>query len=127
MHGKHLYEYAVIRLVPRVEREEFLNVGVILFSKGGKYLNCKFHLDPDKLKLFSLEIEIEELRNNLEAFSKICSGSKEGGIVAMWEIADRFRWLTAQRSSSIQTSRPHIGFSENLDRTLERLFKELVL
>ena len=127
MHGKHLYEYAVIRFVPRVERKEFLNVGVILFSKGGKYLNCRFHLDLDKLKLFSLEIEIEELENNLDAFGKICSGADQGGIVAQWEISDRFRWLTAQRSSSIQTSRPHIGFSEDLDKTLDRLFEELVL
>ena len=127
MPGKHLYEYAVIRLVPRVEREEFLNVGVILFSKDGKYLNCKHYLNPEKLKLFSSEIEIEEIENNLNAFGEICSGTKNGGIIAEWERPDRFRWLTAQRSSSIQTSRPHNGFSDNLDTTLERLFTELVL
>ncbi len=127
MPGKHLYEYAVIRLVPRVEREEFLNVGVILFSKGAKYLNCKFQINTDKLKLFSCELEVEEIDNNLKAFEKICSGSKDGGTVAQWEIPDRFRWLTAQRSSSLQTSRPHNGFSDDLNSTLQRLFVELVL
>ena len=127
MPGKHLYEYAVIRLVPRVEREEFLNVGIILFSKGAKYLQCKCHIDIEKFNLFSSELEIEEIAINLQAFEKICSGSKDGGPIAQWEIPDRFRWLTAQRSSSLQTSRPHNGFSDDLDATVERLFFELVL
>lgn len=127
MPGKHLYEYAVIRLVPRVEREEFLNVGIILFSKGTKYLNCRHQIDPEKLNLFSCELEVEEIENNLIAFEKICSGAKDGGPVAQWETPDRFRWLTAQRSSSLQTSRPHNGFSDDLDKTLNRLFEELVL
>tara|TARA_R110000850_G_scaffold59019_2_gene136717 strand:+ start:1023 stop:1391 length:369 start_codon:yes stop_codon:yes gene_type:complete len=122
-----LYEYAVIRLVPRVEREEFLNVGIILFSKDAKYLHCKYQINIDKLKLYSCELEEADFEQNLSAFEKICAGSKDGGPVAQWEIPDRFRWLTAQRSSSIQTSRPHNGFSDNLDKTLERLFVELVL
>ncbi|MAP80396.1 MAG: hypothetical protein CL526_04845 [Aequorivita sp.] len=127
MPGKYLYEYAVIRLVPRVEREEFLNVGIVLFCKSAKYLNCKYHLNTKKLKLFNCELEVAEIENNLNAFSKICLGTKDGGPLAQWEVADRFRWLTAQRSSSLQTSRPHNGFSDNLDATLNRLFKELVL
>lgn len=127
MPGKHLYEYAVIRLVPRVEREEFLNVGIILFSKRTKYLNCKCQIDTEKLNLFSSELEFEEIEKNLHAFEKICSGSEDGGPIAQWEIPDRFRWLTAQRSSSLQTSRPHNGFSDDLDATVERLFRELVL
>ena len=103
MPGKHLYEYAVIRLVPRVEREEFLNVGIILFSKDAKYLHCKYQINIDKLKLYSCELEEADFEQNLSAFEKICAGSKDGGPVAQWEIPDRFRWLTAQRSSSIQT------------------------
>lgn len=122
-----MYEYAVIRLVPRVEREEFLNVGIILFSKGTKYLNCRHQIDPEKLKLFSCELEVAEIENNLKAFEKICTGARDGGPVAQWETPDRFRWLTAQRSSSLQTSRPHNGFSDDLDKTLKRLFEELVL
>lgn len=127
MPGKHLYEYAVVRLVPRVEREEFINVGVILFSRSGRYLKCKIHLNCKKLEAFSSELEIPEIEANLNAFEKICSGTKDGGVIAQWEAAERFRWLTAQRSASIQTSRPHNGFADDLDETLERLFQELVL
>ena len=127
MLGKHLYEYATIRFVPRVEREEFLNVGVILFCKNAKYLNCKYHLDIEKLSLFDCELELREFEKILIAFEKICLGSKDGGPISEWDKPDRFRWLTAQRSSSLQTSRPHNGFSDNLDETLDRLFEELVL
>ena len=127
MPGKHLYEYAVIRFVPRVEREEFLNMGVILLCTKAKYLNCRFHLDLEKLNLFHSILDHEDIEKNLNAFSKICAGSKNGGKVGEWEIQDRFRWLTAQRSSSLQTSRPQNGFSDDLDATLTKLFKELVL
>lgn len=127
MQGRFLYEYAVIRLVPRVEREEFLNVGIILFCKDLNYLGCKYQINTEKLKLFSCELEAADFEENLSAFQKICAGSKDGGPVAQWPTADRFRWLTAQRSSSLQTSRPHNGFSENPEKTLERLFVELVL
>src|SRR5690606_32308329 len=115
MPGKHLYEYAVIRLVPRVEREEFLNVGIILFSKGANYLSCKHQIDDEKLKPISCELEVEEIGNHLIAFEQIYSGAKDGRPVSEWEKPDTFRWLTAQRSSSLQTSRPHNGFSDNLD------------
>ena len=127
MPGKHLYEYAVIRFVPRVEREEFINVGIILFCKACNYLGCKYHLDIEKLKLFPGELEVETIEENLHAFEKICLGADDGGPIATWDVPERFRWLTAQRSASLQTSRPHSGFSDSLDETLERLFKELVL
>lgn len=127
MQGKHLYEYAVIRVLPRVEREEFVNVGIILFSKRAKYIKVLYKVDENKLKLFSDEIDIEEINSVLEAFEKICSGSKDGGVIASFDIPERFRWLTAVRSSCIQTSRPHSGFSSDLDQTIECLFQELVL
>ena len=112
MQGKHLYEYAVIRLVPRVEREEFFNVGIILFSKRAKYIKALYKVDEDKLNLFSTELDRESLFANLHVFDKICSGAKEGGPIATLDIPERFRWLTAVRSASIQTSRPHPGFSD---------------
>ncbi|HZW77441.1 MAG TPA: DUF3037 domain-containing protein [Flavobacteriaceae bacterium] len=127
MPGKNFYEYAVIRLVPRIEREEFINIGVILFSKYAKFLKCKFHLDSKKLELFCESLDPADIKNNMEAFEKICSGAKDGGPIAQWEIADRFRWLTAQRSASIQTSRPHNGFADDLEKTLQQLFEEQVL
>lgn len=127
MQGKHLYEYAVIRVVPKVEREEFINVGVILFSKQAKYLRVVYELDEHKLNLFSSELDRDSLFANLQVFGKICSGIREGGPIASLDIAERFRWLTAVRSTCIQTSRPHLGYSCNLDDTLECLFRELVL
>lgn len=127
MQGKHLYEYAVIRLVPKVEREEFFNVGVILFSKKANFIRSLCHIDENKLKLFASELDLKQVTAHLHAFQKICSGNKDGGAVASLDIPERFRWLTAVRSSCIQTSRPHAGFSEDLDKTLERLYDELVL
>jgi hypothetical protein len=127
MQEQHLYDYAVIRVVPKVEREEFINVGLMVFCKRQKYLRIQYQIPIEKIQLFDLEFDIEQLKTNLESFTKICSGKKEGGPIATFEIAERFRWLTAIKSSSIQTSRPHSGFSCNLDATFERLYTELVL
>lgn len=126
MQEKHLYEYAVIRFVPKIEREEFLNVGIILFSKRAKYLKLIYYIDELKLKAFASEVDMECFYGNLKSFEKVCKGQKDGGIIATFEVAERFRWLTAVRSTCIQTSRPHSGFSHDLDNTLNKLFEELV-
>lgn len=127
MHDKHLYEYAVIRVVPRVEREEFLNVGIVLFCKRQRFLKVAYHLDEKKLGLLCEDLDLEQLQRNLESFEKICQGAKDGGPIAQLDVPERFRWLTALRSSVIQTSRPHPGFCSGLEDTLARLFRELVL
>lgn len=127
MQEKHLFEYAVIRLVPRVEREEFLNVGVILYCSGQKFLKAKYRLDRERLKAFSPLIEIGEIEDGLNAFCRISLGDKEGGPIAKLDPASRFRWLTATRSTVLQTSKVHPGFCDDADETLERLFEEMVL
>lgn len=127
MQEKHLYEYAVIRVLPRVEREEFLNVGIILFSKGAKFIKVLYTIDEEKLRLFADDLDVDQLRLNMESFEKIARGDKDGGPIAQMDVPSRFRWLTAVRSSVIQTSRPHPGFCGNLEGTIERLFTELVL
>lgn len=127
MPGKYLYEFAVIRVVPRVEREEFQNIGVIVYCKRERYLKAKYTLNKQKLVPFLGDLPIEDVRKNIEAFDHICAGNKQSGRVSEWDKADRFRWLTAVKSSSIQTSRPHIGYSDDLDETLDRIFKEQVL
>jgi len=127
MQGKHLYEYAVIRVVPRVEREEFINVGIIMYSKRAKYLKASYEVDEEKLRLFSTELEPESLYANLKVFDLVCSGNKNGGQIALLDIPERYRWLTATRSTSIQTSVSRQGFSDDLDATFEKLFREYVL
>lgn len=121
-----LYEYAVIRLVPQVEREEFINVGIILFSKKQKFIRTKIVLSEERLNWFKCELDIDQVKANLNAFELIAAGSKQGGPIACEELPERFRWLTAVRSSIIQTSRPHPGKANDLEKEVERLFVEYV-
>jgi hypothetical protein len=127
MPEKQLYEYAVIRIVPRVEREEFLNVGLILFCKKARYIQVLLHVDAAKLGSFAPELDIEQLEKNLLALQCVALGQKTGGRMALEEIPERFRWLTALRSSALQTSRPHPGLTTDLEATTQQLFRELVL
>ncbi|WP_159799485.1 DUF3037 domain-containing protein [Flavobacterium sp. MK4S-17] len=127
MQEKHLYEYAVIRIVPRVEREEFINTGIIIFCKRLKFIKMLYIVDEGKLNTLSPSLDIEQVRLNLESFKKIAAGDKNGGPIARLEVPERFRWLTAVRSSVIQTSRPHPGFSYNPEETVKSLLEEFVL
>lgn len=121
-----LYEYAVIRALPKIEREEFFNVGLILFSKKEKYIHAEYYLNKEKLTHFFSEEVLQDLELNLKSFLNIAKGEKCGGKISSLEIPERFRWLNAVRSSCIQTSRPHAGLSKDLDETFNRLFEELV-
>lgn len=127
MPDKQLYEYAVIRVVPRVEREEFLNVGLVLFCKRARQIKVRFEIDEVKLLAFSPDLDLDQIRLNLDSFVRIANGMKTGGPIAHFDVPERFRWLTAIRSSVIQTSRPHPGLCSNLDTAFERLFAEQVL
>ncbi|GAB3642026.1 DUF3037 domain-containing protein [Spirosoma arcticum] len=122
----HLFEYAVIRVVPRVEREEFLNVGVILYCSAQGFLQTMYMLPEDRLRNFSAELELSVLHERLSAFERICAGRKQGGIIGQLPIAARFRWLTAARSTVVQTSPVHPGLCVNAAETLARLFAQLV-
>jgi hypothetical protein len=126
MHGKHLYEYAVIRVLPVLERGEFINVGVILFSKRTGFIGVRVALDEQRLRSFTGDLDVDQVRENLRSFERIANGAADGGPIAQLDAAERFRWLTAVRSSGIQTSRPHSGLCDDLEGTTERLFRELV-
>jgi hypothetical protein len=126
MQGKHLFEYALIRLVPRVEREEFINVGIVLCCKRQNYLGCKIHLPEEKLHALDAEADVALFSSYLDSFQKICSGEKMGNPIAFQDAASRFRWLTSVRSSMLQTSRPHSGFTEDLEQTLLSLYEQYV-
>ncbi|UTX48190.1 DUF3037 domain-containing protein [Chryseobacterium sp. MA9] len=126
MQEDKIYEYAVIRLVPKVEREEFFNIGLVMFSKREKFIRVEFYLCPDKFKLMQSKLDYEDIIQNLESFQKIANGDKDGGPIALLDIPERFRWLTAVRSAVVQTSRPHPGKSKDLNSTFGKLFEELV-
>ena|SRR5690606_22611684 len=127
MQDNHLFEYAVIRIVPRVEREEFLNVGVVLYASKQKFLQSMFHLNEERLRALSGNTDIEEVKAHLRSFERICMGAENGGPIARLDMASRFRWLTATRSTVVQSSKVHPGFCANPREALERLFKQLVL
>ena len=127
MPDKLLFEYAVIRVVPRVEREEFLNVGIILYCKQKKYLDCVYQLDKDKLKVLCPALECGDVEAHLLSFANICKGSRQAGSIGRLDLPSRFRWLTATRSTVVQTSKVHPGFCKDPAETLQKLFERLVL
>ena len=122
-----LFEYAVIRIVPRVEREEFLNVGVILYCAKQKFLQAEFKLNEKRIHNFCDKINVEEVEEHLKSYKKICLGTEDSGPIGKLSIAERFRWLTATRSTILQTSKVHPGFTRNAEQTLKKLFNQMVL
>lgn len=127
----HIFEYAVIRVVPRVEREEFMNVGVVLLCNKLGFLQTRWHLDADRLRAFAcyapdVEELITDIRARLDAFERVCAGGPGGGPIGQLPAASRFRWLTAARSTLLQTSPLHPGLCDDPAATLEKLFVDLV-
>lgn len=127
MQDKVTFEYAVIRYVPKVEREEFINVGVLLFSKRKKFVALKYQLNQNKLEALNPKVDIDILKNYLSGWEKICSGTREGGPIGEFDIPSRFRWLAATRSTVLQTSKTHSGLCSDPESTLNELFKFYVL
>lgn len=127
MQEKHLFEYAVIRIVPRVEREEFINTGVVLYCAKQKFLQMQFTLNKQRIDALYDKLSTDDIHEYLCAFQHICKGDKAGGEIAKLPIAERFRWLTATRSTVVQTSKVHPGFCDDAAEMLERLYNQLVL
>jgi hypothetical protein len=127
MQDKFTFEYAIIRVVPKVEREEFFNVGVLLFSKRKKFIGIKYEIDPVKLNAFSNELDIDLLNAYLKAWELICDGHPNGGTISEFELSDRFRWLAASRSTIIQSSKTHPGLCDDPEKSLENIFNTYVL
>lgn len=127
MQEHHNFEYAVIRIVPQVEREEFLNVGVVLYCQKHKFLQVKYTLDDDRLLALNPKAATGEIRAHLEAYRKIAGGDKEAGPIACLDLPTRFRWLTAKRSTVVQSSAVHPGLCVDPAATLEKLHQQLVL
>ena len=126
MQERQLYEYAVIRVMPRVEREEFLNVGVVLYCSSKKYLEAVYVLNHERLSAFCNTCDAREIETYLIAFKNICMGNGEAGPISLLSAAARFRWLTATRSTVVQTSKTHPGLCVDPADMLQKLFKDLV-
>jgi hypothetical protein len=126
MQGNHLFEYAVIRMVPHVEREEFLNIGIVLYCASQKFLQAKFELDKTRLRVLCEKLDLEELKEHITSFERICAGGNEAGPIGILSMPERFRWLTATRSTILQTSKVHPGLCDDSSEMLERLFVQLV-
>ena len=122
----HLFEYAVLRVVPRVEREEFLNVGIIVYCRSLCFLQTRFEVPEARLHAFAPQLDQEEITARLRAFERICQGRATGGTIGQLAIAERFRWLTATRSTVVQTSPVHPGLCADAGETLARLHAQLV-
>ena len=126
MQERQLYEYAVIRVMPRVEREEFLNVGVVLYCSSKKYLEAVYTLNHQRLSAFCVTCDAQEIEIYLMAFKNICKGTGDAGPISLLPAAARFRWLTATRSTVVQTSKTHPGLCVEPADMLQKLFKDLV-
>lgn len=124
---EHLYEYAVIRYMPRVERGEFINVGLAMMCKRKRWLRLEVCLDENRLRCLGLTVPFETLTRQLDAFRDIAAGNPLAGPISAYPVEERFRWLTAEKSACIRTSRVHPGLTTDLDTTFSRLLSELVL
>jgi hypothetical protein len=127
MPNKHTYEFAIIRVVPKVEREEFMNVGVLVFCKGQKYLGIKYLVNEKKLTAFADDLDVNLINRYLKAWELICQGGAAAGPIGELEVSDRFRWLAASKSTIIQCSKTHPGLCANPKIVLEDTFERYVL
>lgn len=120
------YSYAIVRVIPRVERGECINVGVVLFARGPRHLVAAIEVDRARLLLLAPDLDLETVERHLSAFLAIAQGRPEGGPLADLPPAERFHWLTAPRSTIIQTAPAHVGRTTDLAAELERLLDAFV-
>jgi len=126
VHAQRSYDYAVIRVVPRVERQEFINAGVILWCRDQEFIEARVELDEARLRALDASIDIEAVRRHLASFTIICAGGADAGPIGKLPKRERFDWLVAPRSTIIQTSAVHTGRCTDLGATMERLLATMV-
>ena len=122
----HTYDYAIIRLVPRVERGELVNVGVILSCPAMDFLEARIDLNPERLHALDPTLDIEAARAHLDTIPRVCRGGPEAGEIGALPQRARFHWLVSPRSTIIQMSPVHTGRTGDPAKTLERLLETMV-
>jgi hypothetical protein len=120
------FDYAVVRVVPRVERQEFVNVGVIVFCLERRMLQAKVYVDEARLRSLWPGLDLATVKQHAEAVVRICAGDESAGPIAKLSQRERFQWLIAPRSTMIQTSAVHTGIVTEDGPPVERLFEQLV-
>jgi hypothetical protein len=120
------YDYAVIRVVPRVDREEFMNVGVIISCPAKDFLEARIEMDEARLLAFAPQVDLEAVRAHLTSIPRICAGGPDAGPIGQLSPRERFHWLVAPRSTTIQTSRVHSGRCTEPQPVSEHLLDRMV-
>jgi len=120
------YSYAVVRVVPNVERDEFVNAGVIVYSQERRYLDARVMLHEERLRALAPKIDMAEVRRHLETVPRICAGDATAGPIAKLGLGERFHWLTAPKSTMIQVSPVRTGICDEPERLLVKLMVEMV-
>lgn len=120
------FEYAVLRVVPRVERGEFVNAGVVLYCSRLRFLDARIHLDPERLRALDPASDPDVVLDHLEAARRVCVGGPGAGAIGRFPPGQRFGSLVAPRSTVVQASPVHTGFCEDLEAELEHLLRVMV-
>jgi hypothetical protein len=122
----HSFDYAVVRVVPRVDREEFVNAGVIVFSLTCQYLAARVELDAERVRALAPDADLAVIQEHLASVPRIAAGGDGTGPIGRLELRERFHWLVAPRSTIIQVSPVHSGLTDNPEATLEQLMDRMV-
>jgi len=120
------FDYAVLRIVPRVERQEFINAGVVVFCLEKRYLAARVHFDPARVRALWPDADVDLIREHLDAVPRICAGDPSAGPIARLGQRERFHWLVSPRSTVIQPSPVHTGVCTETDDLLDQLTKQFL-
>ena len=121
-----LFEYALLRVVPRVERGELINAGVVLYCQDARFLDARIHLDPERLRALDPNLDPEIVRAHLDVARLVCEGGPEAGAVGLLPPGQRFGWLVAPRSTVVQPSPVHTGFTDDPREAIDHLLQSMV-
>ena len=127
MPARSSFDYAIVRVVPRVERGEFVNAGVIVFARARRFLAAKIALDAPRLHALAPWLDSREVARHLDLLPRICAGDPGAGPIALLPLAERYHWLVAPRSAMLQTSPAHVGMCDDLPAALDDLMRRFVL
>ncbi len=127
MLARNSFEYAIVRVVPRVERGEFVNAGVVLICRQRRFLDARIHLDPARLTALAPDLDVAAVRGHLELIPRICAGDRDAGPIAQLSQAERFHWLVAPQSTIVQPSPVHSGLCDDPAGALDHLLETMVL